>query len=235
MQLSSTTSSAVSNLPAKVKYPKMTADEIEQYAQDLAAEYALLVGEVFKDGMVDIDLIAEHFIYESGYRFGFVEKPFFVAGNYTEYGRTVFSRKIVEITQNDRICDKTVRTTLAHEMFHVLKHSEYALASGMQEMTKDLEGDAKLFARVFMLPKEAFTQRFNELFQRYCLVYDPFGRFHADEGSVEVMRVGVVPRLSDAFGVSTGAINLRIKQLNLLGCRKIAEDVLLEKNRTYRF
>jgi hypothetical protein len=236
MQLQSSSSSEPNNLPAGIPYPLMSFEQLEKYAAELASYYDFRIGPFMKEGQVDIDLVAENLCKERGYRIQFVLIPGFTDGDCKEYGRTIFSRKLIEIAEPNnlfRIDEKTIRTTQAHEMYHALTHEEYALAAKPREFPKKLEKNAKDFARIFLLPEKEFSASFKSKSDEHALTYSS-GVLDETGKNLSALRNWIIPALSDEFGISTFSISLRIKDLNLLGSRDLAQKHLLDGKPIYR-
>lgn len=223
--------------PASSSYPLKTLPEIEKYAEGLRNYFIKELGRdavYYINGSIKIERIVERafnglFSLE-GWTIKYVEELKASAGSSDRhFGQTLFNEKRVEIAGSSNgktLHDYSIRTTVAHEFYHVLQHEDYALRNKIEEMPEDLEGNAKAFARIFLLPAKEFFCDFLALATKDKCRLIGSGGVENTEENIRWLTEEVIPELSKAYQVATFSVGIRIKELNLLGCRDMAEKVL---------
>lgn len=222
-------SSAISQ-HSSIQDLKMTLAEIEEFAERLHAEYLLTYGSPWNGTEINIEIISERVLEEHGYRLVHeFENPIVSAlCDSKTFGCCDFKEKTVHI-DCDEVSELTIRTAMTHEMFHVLCHSDHAEKYGCEDWPEFLEKNAKDFARIFLLPKKAFIEAFNNRLKEHFCWMDAVDLKDSDADKLREM----VEHLAGDFNISGISIALRIKELNLLGSQYKAQRWLLDNKPRY--
>jgi Zn-dependent peptidase ImmA (M78 family) len=146
-------------------------------------------------------------------------------------GRITFTPPSIEI-YHDAIGARRERFTLAHELGHLLlEHGEYLRAesfdtqdleqSGNDDLESDmirrLEWQANRFASSLLLPREQFIQSALIKAESMGLRNKGFGLIYLDNQAVNQRNyIVITSALMDQFDVSRKAVEIRLKDLELL-------------------
>jgi hypothetical protein len=147
-------------------------------------------------------------------------------------GRITFTPPSIVIYR-DATGARRERFTLAHELGHLLlEHSEYLRAESFDtqdlekggnddlesDMIRRLEWQANRFASSLLLPREQFMQSARIKAEFMDLRNKGFGLIYRDNQAVNQRNyIAITSALMDEFDVSRKAIEIRLKDLELLG------------------
>jgi Zn-dependent peptidase ImmA (M78 family) len=205
--------------------PLLTKEEIEQQTVTVLTLYRRFwKRDHYLQDQINIEIIAEDILDMFDYKINYTD-------SFTDqdvYGLTDFDNRIIYINLTKD--PKTIRLTVAHELFHVLYHAEYALRTQKPiHSHSSLEMNAKDFARMLLLPKKKFEE----------ILYDESSKdidwiFDKDSLKAHKLRYqGAIWNASNRLGVSTKAIEIRIKELKLID-PDVAEQCLLSRKFNYK-
>lgn len=183
--------------------PVMSSYELEQFSIKVLSFYqSHFPGKpIFIGDQINVDIIVEKMIGRFGFQLGHSTLLLENERNRT-YGRTIFGKNVVEIFEpKEQSLEEEwkLRETIAHEMFHVLVHGDYAYFTEKDiDPKSELERNAEEFPRFFLLPMDRFTNAFK------TTIGDGFDRRNT-------IRV-----LAERFGAPIQMIEARIEELRLV-------------------
>lgn len=215
-------------LQVKIYPPTYTDDELDFFAGEVRF---LTDGTRLWDGTkIDIEWILESTAHEMGWIIEHQFHPLMSTQKCESktYGYCLFQEKTIVLdSRDDVVATPTQRFTQAHELFHMLKHEQYALQTSGKVLPEKLEKNANSFARRLLLPKEEFTQAFKE----EC-IHEGLKDLSVIDSRKAYKLETVLSHLAYRFCVSGWSAAVRVKDLNLTGDKRTYELNFLSK-KTY--